>query len=384
MTSWTHWLRSLRTSSGARRGSGDPARPRMQQRRFRRRHLPLELESLEARNLFTVKALSLPATGTITDDHLGTATAMATTAATVTAIDKLAGTAASINATAGTPFSGSVAFFTDTNTNASPDFFTATIDWGDGTTSAGVVSGAGGNLTVSGTHTYTASGSNTLTVTLHDNPNNATATAVGSALVAANAGTDPNQAIATGAGHNSTAVNITVASQQGSQTSLSTTNLPTPALPIATPPTTPALTIPTPPTTPVLLIPPTPVTGLVSNTPFLPVNHASSNTGTETTNPNLTLPDGSGSGTPPAIDKGTRFGDPKGSGKGDPGSLSPKSDTKGKATDILGADFAPAGSEGRAVGKVAAALLGIGLWTKFARDEETNNHLRRAAGPTGE
>src|SRR5258708_5753777 len=71
MSSWTHWLRSPRTFSGARRGSGDPARPRSQQRRFRRHHLPLALESLEARNLFTVKALSLAAPGMITDTAAG-------------------------------------------------------------------------------------------------------------------------------------------------------------------------------------------------------------------------------------------------------------------------------------------------------------------------
>ena len=48
--------------------------------------------------------------------------------------------------------------------------FTATIDWGDGTTSAGTVTGAGGNApyTVSGSHTYSSTGPVTITTTITD------------------------------------------------------------------------------------------------------------------------------------------------------------------------------------------------------------------------
>jgi hypothetical protein len=57
---------------------------------------------------------------------------------------------------AGQSFSGVVATFTDTNTSAAASDFTATIRWGDGTTSTGTVSAdSHGGLDVSVTHTYT-------------------------------------------------------------------------------------------------------------------------------------------------------------------------------------------------------------------------------------
>ena len=49
---------------------------------------------------------------------------------------------------------------------------------GDGVTTAGVVTDLTGNITVSGTHTYEASGHDTVTVTLRDDsPGSASATA---------------------------------------------------------------------------------------------------------------------------------------------------------------------------------------------------------------
>jgi hypothetical protein len=57
----------------------------------------------------------------------------------------------------GFPFNGIVASFDNTRPNASPADFTATIDWGDGTSSAGEVTIDSNLLTkfdVSGTHTY--------------------------------------------------------------------------------------------------------------------------------------------------------------------------------------------------------------------------------------
>src|SRR5262249_46356993 len=59
-----------------------------------------------------------------------------------------------VRATAGAPFSGTVATFTTPDTIDGPASFTATITWGDGSTSAGVISGSGGTFTVSGSHTY--------------------------------------------------------------------------------------------------------------------------------------------------------------------------------------------------------------------------------------
>ncbi|MBO0881986.1 MAG: hypothetical protein J2P17_16930, partial [Mycobacterium sp.] len=52
---------------------------------------------------------------------------------------------------------GTVATFTDTDQTATAKSFTASIDWGDGTRSTGVVTGAH-NFNVAGSHTYTAVG----------------------------------------------------------------------------------------------------------------------------------------------------------------------------------------------------------------------------------
>ena len=66
-------------------------------------------------------------------------------------------------------FSGSTATFTDANPGGTVADFTATIDWGDGSTSPGVVTGpVGGPFTVSGTHTYATLGSHTITTSIVD------------------------------------------------------------------------------------------------------------------------------------------------------------------------------------------------------------------------
>lgn len=66
-------------------------------------------------------------------------------------------------------FTVPVATFTDSNPTAPLGDFTASIDWGDTTTSLGAISQPGGTgtaFTVSGTHTYSAHGSYTVGVTL--------------------------------------------------------------------------------------------------------------------------------------------------------------------------------------------------------------------------
>lgn len=55
-------------------------------------------------------------------------------------------------------FSGTVADLHDGNPAAPLSDFTATIDWGDSSTSSGAVSGSGGDYTVAGTHTYASTG----------------------------------------------------------------------------------------------------------------------------------------------------------------------------------------------------------------------------------
>jgi hypothetical protein len=66
----------------------------------------------------------------------------------------LSATAANFSATAGAPFSGTVATFTNADPYGGAASYTALITWGDGSTSAGTVSGTGSTLTVSGSHTY--------------------------------------------------------------------------------------------------------------------------------------------------------------------------------------------------------------------------------------
>jgi hypothetical protein len=70
----------------------------------------------------------------------------------------------------GQSFSGPVADFTDADTaTSSPADFTATIDWGDGTTAtAGTVTGSGGSYQVSGSHSYTGTGDYTVAVHITD------------------------------------------------------------------------------------------------------------------------------------------------------------------------------------------------------------------------
>jgi hypothetical protein len=103
---------------------------------------------------------------------------------TIAEDDALTPQGTAITATAGQSFSGTVASFTDTDTASGSGDFAATINWGDGTTTAGTVSGGSGTLTVSGDHTYSAAGTDTVTVTLSDNaPGTASATATSQATV---------------------------------------------------------------------------------------------------------------------------------------------------------------------------------------------------------
>jgi hypothetical protein len=75
-----------------------------------------------------------------------------------------------VTATEGIAFNGTVATFTDPDTNATASEYSATIDWGDGSpTSAGTVSGpTAGTFTVTGSHTYADEGVYTTTVVITD------------------------------------------------------------------------------------------------------------------------------------------------------------------------------------------------------------------------
>src|SRR5207237_7054371 len=81
----------------------------------------------------------------------------------------LTGTAVTFNATPGTSFTAAVATCSDANLNAPVSDFTATINWGNGTTSAGTITSlGGGNFSVSGTNTYAQSGTLPVSVTIMD------------------------------------------------------------------------------------------------------------------------------------------------------------------------------------------------------------------------
>lgn len=87
-------------------------------------------------------------------------------------------------ATEGTLFVGTVAMFSDPDPNSTAAEYTASIHWGDSTTSSGTISGMSGSFTVSGTHTYVEEGTYKVTVTITDvdNPKN-NAQALSTAIV---------------------------------------------------------------------------------------------------------------------------------------------------------------------------------------------------------
>jgi hypothetical protein len=78
-------------------------------------------------------------------------------------------TGVAVNATEGSTFGGVVATLSDANPGAPASDYTATITWGDGSTSAGTVSAcAGGGWQVSGSHSYAEEGSYTAVVSIRD------------------------------------------------------------------------------------------------------------------------------------------------------------------------------------------------------------------------
>jgi uncharacterized protein (TIGR03118 family) len=113
------------------------------------------------------------------------ATASASATATVSEADVLTANGITFTPTAATTFNGSVAMFTDTNTAAAASDFTATINWGDGSSSTGTVAGTSGTFTVSGSHSYATAGSNLVSVVLVDDaPGTAASTATSTAQIA--------------------------------------------------------------------------------------------------------------------------------------------------------------------------------------------------------
>jgi choice-of-anchor C domain-containing protein len=82
--------------------------------------------------------------------------------------DVITATAATITPkTTAVGFTAPVATFTDSNTSAPASSFSASINWGDGSTpTAGAISGSGGTFSVAGTHTYATHGTYPVSVSI--------------------------------------------------------------------------------------------------------------------------------------------------------------------------------------------------------------------------
>jgi PKD repeat protein len=98
----------------------------------------------------------------------GGSTASLSTTATVADAALTAGTASVTASSEGVSSSSLSASFTDANTAAPAGDFTATINWGDNTTSTRVVTGSGGTYSVSGGHQYAEEGTYTVSVSVAD------------------------------------------------------------------------------------------------------------------------------------------------------------------------------------------------------------------------
>ncbi len=129
----------------------------------------------------------------------------------------LSASGASFNATQGVPFSGvTIATFTDANPGDGPQVdlpqsnYSALVSWGDNTPpdSTALVSGANGSFVLAGSHTFTASGTFTVTATIGDD-GGSTRTVTGTATVAATTMTVAGATVAAVQG--GPATNLTVA-----------------------------------------------------------------------------------------------------------------------------------------------------------------------------
>jgi hypothetical protein len=103
----------------------------------------------------------------------------------------LSATGVNISATAGASFSGTVATFVNADPFGGASSYSALITWGDGSTSAGTVSGTGSTLSVSGTHIFAVAGSDPVQVQIsHNLGYTTTATSSSTATVTGTTTTD--------------------------------------------------------------------------------------------------------------------------------------------------------------------------------------------------
>jgi hypothetical protein len=121
---------------------------------------------------------SLSVLVTLTQTIGGNASATANSTANISEHDTLTANPVTFTPVENQSFTGTVATFTDTDTANTAGDFTATINWGDGSSDNGTVTNSKGTYTVTGTHTYTDDGAFSATVTLTDD---GTGTAAGTA-----------------------------------------------------------------------------------------------------------------------------------------------------------------------------------------------------------
>jgi hypothetical protein len=121
--------------------------------------------------------------GSLTDGQSATFSLRSDFSATgVIAFPVTASGGQSLTGTAGSPLSATVASVSDPNSADTPSDLSASINWGDGSTSAGTIMGGSGNFAVIGSHTYAQAGPYTITVTVTRNGANSVV-ATDSALI---------------------------------------------------------------------------------------------------------------------------------------------------------------------------------------------------------
>jgi len=99
----------------------------------------------------------------VADDAPGTATASATGTAAINLGGQMVLTSATEHVALANP---TIATFSDSNLSDTAGAFTAAINWGDGTTTAGTIVGSNGSFTVDGAHTYADEGNDQASVTV--------------------------------------------------------------------------------------------------------------------------------------------------------------------------------------------------------------------------
>ncbi len=72
----------------------------------------------------------------------------------------------SFTGSTGNSVGGTVATITDPNTSATASAYSASINWGDGTTSTGTITGGSGSFNVAGNHSYSTAGTYPVSVTI--------------------------------------------------------------------------------------------------------------------------------------------------------------------------------------------------------------------------